>query len=59
VSADGAEVHGGYPPTPALNGGMTIRALDSREEAVTWAACIPHACQCAQELRVFGFDRDS
>lgn len=59
VFADGAVVEGGYPWAPALDGGLTILELASREEAIAWAARIARACRCAQELRVFGFDPQS
>lgn len=59
VSADGEVAAGGYPWAPALNGGLTILELPSREEAIAWAARIATACRCDQELRVFGFDPQS
>ena len=59
VSADGAVAEGGYPWAPALNGGLAVLELPSREEAVAWAARIAKACRCDQELRVFGFDPQS
>ena len=59
VTADGAVAEGGYPWAPALDGGLTILELASREEAIAWAARIARACRCAQELRVFGFDPQS
>lgn len=52
VSADGAVMAGGYPWAPALNGGLTVLELPSREEAIAWAARIAKACRCDQELRV-------
>ena len=54
VAADGAVAEGGYPWAPPLNGGFTVLELPSREEALAWAARIAKACQCDQELRVFG-----
>lgn len=59
VSADGTVADGGYPWAPPLNGGFAVLELPSREEAVSWAARIAKACRCQQELRVFGFDRQS
>ncbi|HEY8901165.1 MAG TPA: hypothetical protein VIM61_12205 [Chthoniobacterales bacterium] len=59
VSADGIAVEGGYPWAPPLNGGFTVLELESREEAVAWAARIAKACRCQQELRVFGSDPQS
>lgn len=34
--------------------GVTIVQVESREEAVAWAARIAQACRCPQELREFG-----
>lgn len=59
VSADGTVVEGGYPWAPTLNGGFAVLEVQSREEAVLWAARIAKACRCSQELRVFGFDPQS
>lgn len=59
VSADGTVAKGGYPWAPPLNGGFTVLALPSREDAVSWAARLAKACCCQQELRVFGFDPGS
>jgi hypothetical protein len=56
VSATGATTEGGYSWAPALDGGLTVLELPSREEAVAWAARIAKACRCDQELRVFGYD---
>ena len=54
VSDDGAVIDGGYPWAPPLTGGFTVLELPSREQAVVWAARLARACQCQQELRVFG-----
>lgn len=59
VSADGTVVQGGYPWAPALNGGLTVLELPTRDEAVAWAARIAKACRCAQELRVVQVDPPS
>ena len=59
VSADGTVAIGGYPWAPTLNGGYLVFELPSRDEAIAWAARIAKACQCAQELCVFGFDPQS
>jgi hypothetical protein len=56
VSADGSVAEGGYSWAPPLNGGFTVLELQSREEAVAWAARFAKACRCQQELRVFGYD---
>jgi hypothetical protein len=47
------------PKAPPLNGGFTVLDLQSRDEAIAWAARIAKACRCDQELRVFGLDRQS
>lgn len=54
VAADGAVAEGGYPWAPRLDGGFTVLELQSREEAIAWAARIAKACRCDQELRVVG-----
>jgi hypothetical protein len=59
VSADGMVAEGGYAWAPALNGGFTVLELQSREEAIAWAARMATACRCQQELRVFQFDPQS
>lgn len=59
VSAEGLVTTGGYPWAPTLNGGFTVLEVASREEAIEWAARLAKACQCSQELRVFGFDPQS
>ena len=59
VAANGTIAEGGYSWAPALNGGLAVFELPSREEAITWAARIAKACRCDQELRLFGFDPQS
>lgn len=59
VSGDGSVTPGGYPWAPALDGGLLVLELPTREDALTWAARIAQACRCEQELRVFGFDPES
>ncbi len=59
VAADGSVAEGGYPWAPALNGGIAVLELPSRDEAVRWAARMARACRCSQELRVFGLDPQS
>ncbi len=59
VSADGAVADGGYPWAPALNGGLLVLELPTRDDAIAWAARIAWACRCDQELRIFGFDPES
>ena len=59
VTAEGELAEGGYPWAPTLDGGFAVLELQTREEAVAWAARLATACRCAQELRVFGFDSQS
>ncbi len=53
VAGDGTVTDGGYPQGPDLNGGYAVLRLDTREEAVEWAAKIARACRCSQEVRQF------
>ena len=50
VATDGAVTVGPYPD--AL-GGFTIVDVQSRDEALKWAAKLAVACRCAQEVREF------
>ena len=54
VLAKSAVAEGDYLFSPALNGGLTVLELPSRDEAAARAACITDACRCDQEFRVFG-----
>lgn len=51
VAADGSTTPGPYQDTEGFNGGLTIVEVDSREEAVMWAAKVAAACRCPQEVR--------
>jgi len=51
VAADGTTTPGPYPDTEGFNGGLTVIDVDTREEAVMWAAKVAAACRCPQELR--------
>jgi len=51
VGADGTTTAGPYPDTEGFNGGLTVIDVDTREEAVMWAAKVAAACRCPQELR--------
>lgn len=57
VSGDGSWKEGGHP-TP-MTGGVAILNVDSRDEAMLWAAKFAKACRAEQELRVFGLDPES
>jgi hypothetical protein len=50
VATDGTATAGSGPES---FGGVTIIDVQSREEALTWAAKIAVACRCAQEVREF------
>ena len=53
VATDGMVTGGPYPHAI---GGFTLVDVDSREEALRWAAKIAVACRCAQEVRQIGSD---
>ncbi|HEX4094336.1 MAG TPA: hypothetical protein VHZ33_36930 [Trebonia sp.] len=50
VGTDGTVSDG---PRPEAIGGVTAIEVDSREEALQWAAKIAAACRCPQEVRAF------
>ena len=56
VAADGTVTDG---PLPEAIGGVTVVDVDSREEALKWAAKIAGACRCAVQLWEFGFDPET
>ncbi|GAB3350047.1 YciI family protein [Micromonospora halotolerans] len=51
VATDGMVTDGPYPETKEVIGGFSIVEVDSREEALAWAAKIAASCRCAQEVR--------
>ena len=51
VSTDGVVTDGPYPETKEVIGGLVIVEVDSREEALKWAAKIAGGCRTAQEVR--------
>lgn len=59
VAADGSVTDDTYPQTARLEGGYALIRVDTREEAVSWAARFATACRCPQELRVFMDDPES
>jgi hypothetical protein len=59
VDRDGDVTPGTYPETARIEGGYAVLDVDTREEALRWAARIADACRCAQEVRVFGDDPES
>jgi hypothetical protein len=59
VGTDGSVADGPFPETKAVIGGFSIIEVESREEALGWAAKIAAACRCAQEVREIMFDPES
>jgi hypothetical protein len=59
VGTDGAVVDGPFPETKAVIGGFSVIEVESREEALEWAARIAAACRCAQEVREIMYDPES
>jgi hypothetical protein len=51
VGTDGTVTDGPYPETKAVLGGFSIVSVNSRDEALAWAAKFAVACRCAQEVR--------
>ena len=56
VAGDGAVTGGTYPQTAQFDGGMTVIEVETRDDAVKWAAKVAVACRCDQELRAFQYD---
>jgi hypothetical protein len=56
VAGDGAVIGDAYPESRNLTGGFAVVEVETREEAMSWAAKIAVACRCAQELREFQYD---
>ena len=59
VDADGGVTTGTYPGWRPFDGGFTVITVDSRDEAVEWAAKTAKACRCPQQLQVFMYDPES
>ena len=59
VGTDSTVTDGPFPETKAVIGGFSIIEVESREEALEWAAKIAPACRCAQEVREIMFDSES
>ena len=53
VRTDGTVTDGPYPEAKAYIGGFSVIEVESRQEALAWAAKIAVACRCAQEVREF------
>ena len=56
VAPDGRVADGPYPETKAVVGGFSIIEVESRDEALDWAARLADACRCHQEVREIMFD---
>ncbi|MFJ3404296.1 YciI family protein [Promicromonospora sp. NPDC090134] len=59
VGTDGTVTDGPFPETKAVIGGFAILEVDSRAEALKWAARIAEGCRCAQEVRELMYDPES
>ena len=59
VATDGTSSDGPIPETKAVVGGFSIIEVDSRDEALAWAARIAAACRCEQEVREIMYDPES
>jgi hypothetical protein len=59
VATDGTVTSGPVPETKAVIGGFSIIDVNSRDEALVWAARIADACRCAQEVREIMYDPES
>jgi hypothetical protein len=51
VATDGTVTDGPYPEAKEVIGGFAVVEVDSRDEALAWAAKIAAACRCAQDVR--------
>src|SRR5688572_5580253 len=51
VAVDGSVRAGPDPETKPVIGGFSIIEVDSREEALRWAAKFAASCRCTQEVR--------
>jgi len=56
VGTDGSVTDGPQPETNAVVGGLSIIEIETREEALEWAAKIAAGCRCAQEVREIMYD---
>jgi hypothetical protein len=53
VAPDGVVTDGPFPETKEFIGGLSVVEVDTREEALEWAAKLATACRCKQEVRQF------
>ena len=59
VATDGTVTDGPFPETKAVIGGFSILEVQTRDEALEWAARIAEGCRCAQEVRELMYDPES
>lgn len=59
VAPDGTVAAGPEREAKAVIGGFAIIEVETREEALAWAARFAAACRCAQEVREIMFDPES
>ncbi len=59
VGTDGSVVDGPDPEVKVAIGGFSIIEVESRDEALEWAARFAVACRCAQEVREIMYDPQS
>lgn len=53
VAPNGIVTDGPFPETKEFIGGFVVVDVDSRDEALKWAAKFAEACRCQQEVREF------
>ena len=59
VSPGGTVADGPDPEIKVAVGGFSVLEVESRGEALAWAARIAEACRCAQEVREIMVDPES
>ena len=59
VAVDGTVSDGPDPADKVAVGGFSLVEVETREEALAWAARFAAACRCAQEVREIGYDPES
>lgn len=59
VTTDGVVSDGPSPEVKIAVGGFSIIEVESRDEALEWAAKLAASCRCAQEVREIMYDPES
>lgn len=59
VAVDGSVSDGPELETKAVIGGFSLVEVETRDQALEWAAKFAVACRCAQEVREIFFDPES